>query len=439
MMNVQHIAIIGAGTAGLASARILAHQGHHVSLFEKAEQLENVGAGLLLQPSGLAVFEHMGVLDAALTLGAPVSGLEGRLADGHLLVNSHYREVHPHSSGLGMHRASLCHVLMQGLAEHAIEWHMGVNVEQIQQQKDKIQLNGLTRDEYAFKSSFDAVIIANGARSHLRPPNWVKLDKAYPWGAAWCIVPACHTLPANILHQFYHGSRTMMGILPTGSIPQRTQQPLSSVFWSLPQASLNEWLQHQQQGKHDWLPDVAQYWPEAAEWLHQVVPQASWLAASYRDVVLSRYGAGRVGIIGDAAHAMSPQLGQGVNMALLDAWALGQAVQQAQDWDHVWLNYHRIRLSSIRFYQWLSRALTPFYQSHDARLGWLRDTSFTWMYRVPWLRKQMARTIAGIKLNPLQEMSLADIAQPMQNSSRDATAPAFNVAQTVDSSSSELH
>ena len=410
-MKLQHIAIIGAGSAGLAAASILARQGHHISLFEKAEQLDNVGAGLLLQPSGLAVFEHMGVLPQALTLGAPVSGLEGRLADGFLLVNSHYREVHPQCSGLGIHRASLCHVLMQGLQEHAIEWHMGVNVQQIQQQADKIQLNGLTQDEYAFRHQFDGVIIANGARSQLRPPNWVKLDKAYPWGAAWCIVPACTSLPANILHQFYHGSRTMMGILPTGSIPGQPQA-LSSVFWSLPQSELAGWLQQQQDGQHDWLHAVAGYWPQAAEWLHQVVPQASWLAANYRDVVLTRHGAGRLGIIGDAAHAMSPQLGQGVNMALLDAWALGQAVQQAQDWDQVWLNYHKLRLSSIRFYQWLSRSLTPFYQSDSQRLGWLRDAAFSWMYRVPWLRRQMARTIAGVKLNPLQEMNLADIAKP---------------------------
>lgn len=415
-MKLQHIAIIGAGTAGLASARILAQQGHRVSLFEKAEQLENVGAGLLLQPSGLAVFEHLGVLGSALNLGAPVSGLEGRLADGHLLVNSHYHEVHPQSSGLGIHRATLCHVLMQGLQDYAIEWHMGVDVRQIQQQGEKIQLNGLSRDEQALRHSFDAVIIANGARSHLRPANWVKLDRPYPWGAAWCIVPACNTLPADILHQFYHGSHTMMGILPTGSIPaqlQQVSQPLSSIFWSLPQTALADWLRQQQDGKHGWLGTVEQYWPQAAEWLHQVLPQANWLAANYRDVVLSRHGAGRLGVIGDAAHAMSPQLGQGVNMALLDAWALGQAVQQAQDWDYVWQNYHRIRLSSIRFYQWLSRALTPFYQSDSQRLGWLRDAGFSWMYRMPWLRRQMARTIAGIKLNPLREMSLSEIAQPM--------------------------
>lgn len=293
---------------------------------------------------------------------------------------------------------------------------MGVDVQQIGQFGSKMQLSGHAVDERLFKAEFDGVIIANGARSQLRPAAWVRLDKPYPWGAAWSIVPACTTLDSttlkqNILHQFYDSASIMMGVLPTGSIPTQPDQPLSSVFWSLPTHRLNDWLG---QAEHlpRWLDEVEQRWPQVAGWLRQVMlSHEQWLPANYRDVVMSRYGAGQVGIIGDAAHAMSPQLGQGVNMALLDAWALGQAMQQAQDWNQVWPQYHQLRLSSIRFYQGLSRMLTPFYQSHRRDLGWLRDAGFSWMYRIPWLRQQMARTIAGIKLNPLQDMALEQIAK----------------------------
>lgn len=87
-MKTPHFAIIGAGTAGLATAILLAREGNHVTIFEQVDELSPVGAGLLLQPAGLAVFEHLGVLDKALTLGAKVTGLEGQLPDKRLLVNS---------------------------------------------------------------------------------------------------------------------------------------------------------------------------------------------------------------------------------------------------------------------------------------------------------------------------------------------------------------
>lgn len=53
------------------------------------------------------------MLDKALTLGAKVTGLEGQLPDKRLLVNSHYREASTNLYGLGIHRATLCHVLTQ--------------------------------------------------------------------------------------------------------------------------------------------------------------------------------------------------------------------------------------------------------------------------------------------------------------------------------------
>jgi len=64
---------------------------------------------------------------------------------------------------------------------------------------------------------------------------------------------------------------------------------------------------------------------------------------------------------------MSPQLGQGANMALLDAWAFSQSLQRARknqqiDRAMLWQNYHQQRRSSTQFYQFLSRLLTLLYQ-----------------------------------------------------------------------------
>ena len=415
-----HFAIIGAGTAGLATAILLAQQNIQVTILEKANTLEPVGAGLLLQPSGLAVFEHLGVLNEALKLGAVVTGLEGQLANGFKLVNSHYSQAHPDFYGLGIHRASLCHVLENKCREYPelITWQMNVDIHKLEELSNQVRVYGHVNDA-SFDGVFDTVIIANGARSTLRPKSWVKVDQAYPWGAKWTIVPECLALDSQILHQFYDLSKIMMGILPTGAIPTAPNQRLSSIFWSLPTSQLEHFLQNSQ-ARSDWLNEVAKRWKPAADWFEQVIAQPEekqqWLSANYRDVVMSKFGERRIGVIGDAAHAMSPQLGQGANMALLDAWALGQAVQNARknediDYVQLWQTYHQHRKSSTAFYQFLSRLLTPLYQSDLWWAGGLRDLSFSWMYRIPYFRKEMAVTVSGLKSGMFSQMRYEDIAK----------------------------
>lgn len=423
-MKSLGFAIIGAGTAGIAAAILLAKQNIHVTLFEKVSALEPVGAGLLLQPAGLAIFEHLGILNHALALGAIVNGLEGRLPNQKLLVNSHYHQAGPSFYGLGIHRATLCHVLQSKADEYPdlITWRMNTDVERYVEQPNHVMVYGNSAGEN-FAEQFDGIIIANGARSQLRPKAWVKIDQPYPWGAKWSIVPECLDLDPQILHQFHDRSKIMLGILPTGAVPTQPNQRLSSVFWSMPSEHMPHFLSCSQD-REQWMDSIQQRWPVTARWLESVIghpeQDRQWFSAHYRDVVMSKMGEGRVGVIGDAAHAMSPQLGQGANMALLDAWALSQSIQATRqnedlDWNQLWQNYHQHRQSSTQFYQFLSRLLTLLYQSDHWWAGGLRDLSFSWMYQIPYFRKEMALTVSGLKSGMFSQMNYADIVQSHKN------------------------
>ena len=187
-MKPQSIAIIGAGTAGLAAAALLAEQGHHITLIERAEALAPVGAGLLLQPTGLAVLKDMGLYQAMLGYGARVDALVGHTRHGRRIMNTAYRSLDAHSHGLGIHRASLCHVLDQHLQTLPHERLMGCTVSAVDTVDDQTTVVAEKAGEPC-QLSFDAVLVANGSHSRLRPTAWTRYDRLYPWGAMWAMQP----------------------------------------------------------------------------------------------------------------------------------------------------------------------------------------------------------------------------------------------------------
>lgn len=395
MQASMRIGIVGYGTAGQAAALLLTRDGHRVEVFERAPVLGPVGAGFLLQPTGLSVLWQLGLLDAALTHGARITRLYGQNAQGRAVMDMRYRELDGRFFGLGMQRGALFELLDRAWREGR-RVHCGVRIVTVDAQRGV--LRGGDGNEHG---PFDLVIVADGAASQLRgtvaPP---KLDRPYPWGAQWCLVDRAGWRWNDELQQRYVGARRMIGMLPVGSRPGDATERLS-FFWSLPTAALDDALV-----EPDWRRDVAAVWPEAGDALRNTAVPSGLAQARYRDAVATRWYHGRTVLLGDAAHAMSPQLGQGVNMALMDAHALATALRGSHSLDEALAGYQRERRAHVGIYHFWSRWLTPLFQSERDRLAALRDRVFHPMSRLPGGRGQMLRVLTGTRRGWLGTQSL---------------------------------
>jgi len=272
--------------------------------------------------------------------------------------------------------------------------------------------SGVLRDQQGGEhGAYDLLVVADGAASQLRHRvGEAVLDRPYPWGAQWCLVDGQDWPFADELRQRYVGARRMAGMLPVGTRPG-DDTPRVSFFWSMPASSLDT--------PHDetqWRRDVAGVWPEAAGMLHATPVPGGLAKARYRDTAHRRWNRGRAVLLGDAAHAMSPQLGQGANMALLDALALRDALRMQQDLPGVFASYERARRAHVGIYHFWSRWLTPLFQSERDALAALRDRLFHPLTRMPGGRRQVLRVLTGTRRGwlgtlPVEPAFLAALAE----------------------------
>ena len=384
------IAIVGAGIGGLAAAALLAAGGREVTLFDRFDAPRPVGSGLVIQPVGLAVLDRIGVGEAARALGAPIWRMLGHEAQsGRAILDVRYGPDGGDRFGLSIHRASLFHLLHEAARDAHVPVVASSEIVESPSARGGREL--ITRDGRRF-GPFTLVIDAAGAGSVLSPLKARQL----PYGAIWGTVPWRNsTLPAGQLSQRYLRASKMAGIMPLGRLPGQ-ETPLAAIFWSLPRRDLASW---RDRDLADWKAEVAAFWPDFAPFLETVQSPDDMVAASYSHGTLRRPWDKGMVHIGDAAHRASPQLGQGANMALLDALALSEAL--ASDADNPLAAYAAMRRWHVRIYQGMSRAFTPQYQSDSRVLPMVRDHLLVPISRIPPMQAALSRLVGGDFLPPL--------------------------------------
>ncbi len=385
-MKALHIAIIGYGTAGQAAALLLSRDGHRVEVFERAPEPGPVGAGFLLQPTGLQVLWELGLLPGVLAHGRRVNRLYGETPCGRAVMDMRYEGLDARLFGLGMQRGALFTLLADAWAGQGV-LHHGHTIEAVGDDTRRI------RDQHGrWHGPFDLVIAADGSASRLRGATGaVKREAIYPWGALWRLVPQGEWPWNDELRQRYVAARKMIGLLPVGTRPG-DDTPRLSFFWSLPIADFEGW---RSRGLPAWREEVARIWPEADACLADTCEAGQLAHAVYRDVAVRCWHRDRLVMLGDAVHGMSPQLGQGVNMALMDALALRDGLRTHNDIPQALAAYQRQRQAHVGIYQFWSRWLTPIFQSDHDWVARARDIAFLPMGRVPGGRGHMLRVLSG--------------------------------------------
>jgi 2-polyprenyl-6-methoxyphenol hydroxylase-like FAD-dependent oxidoreductase len=350
------VLVIGGGIGGLALARALVARGMDAEVFEQAPLLSPLGAGLILHPGALLALRQLGLEAAVIRAGTELVRGAALTSSGAVLQETPLALLRDQvgAGTAGIHRARLQQVLLEGL--------------------DPIRLGRVfTRydeDESGVTASFadgstargTLLVGADGLRSRVRAQLLGEQPLRYAGYTSWRGVAAGDDFfPPQELSEIW-GPGERFGIVPIGhgetywfavaNAPEgeRDDEPLAEVKrrfagWSKPIARLLDATSRERVLRTD---------------IHDRTPVSSW----------SR---GAVTLLGDAAHPMTPNLGQGACMAIEDAVVLARCLAEHQSSSQALPAYEALRVPRTSRFVKESWQFGRLAKLENPALVWLRN------------------------------------------------------------------
>lgn len=335
-MKDLNVIIAGAGIGGLTAANALRNAGYRVHVYERATRLEPIGAAISIWPNGVNVLHALGLGEAIREAGGDMRGMSYSDSTGKCLtrfsLGTLYEQVNQHAIPIA--RAELQRILLESFGLDHIS--LGVAVEGYREDNDGVSVQLSTGETI----QGDLLIVANGTHSTLRNNVTGKqIDRRYCGYVNWNgRIYADSALGDSHEWAQYVGEHKRVSLMPMGG----------GEFYFFFDVPLPQGTPNIRERYREELNEHFAEWPAPVQRLiEQMDPAMIARLEIYDTERLPCLVSGRVALLGDAAHAMTPNIGQGGCQAMEDAWVLTQCLTSASHVDKALYAYQQARADRV--------------------------------------------------------------------------------------------